>query len=87
MQSKKNATPELLSDGLPDLLLIELYYNASFQTPFKMLAHVKVFQTFLLFNLPLNWENYSGFLYQLSGIISTAGVIEHHSIFHLCSYY
>lgn len=67
-----------------DLLLIELYNKALFQIPFKMLAHVKVFQTLLLFNLLLNWENYSGFLYQLNGSISTAGVTEHRSIFCLC---
>ena len=45
------------------LLLIELYYKALFQIPFKGLAHVKVFQTLLLFNLLLNWENYSGFFF------------------------
>ena len=43
------------------LLLIELNYKALFQIPLKGLAHVKVFQTLLLFNLLLNWENYSVF--------------------------
>lgn len=41
---KKKSNPELQSEGHPDMLLIEFYSNALFQTPFKMMAHIKVFQ-------------------------------------------